>query len=420
MADYFNDTTQAILVEALAESYVDCLVKDRPFLDGLTKKGGKGGTSERVAMNQGFGGGAGTTLAASLANATVGGAENIAFTITPQILYGTSVLANKQVAYTQHDESAVDTLLQATFASAELAADAFDKGCFSDGHGTWGTISSNTNPTGTIYNLILTVPSDAAKFDKGMVLVSKSSPTASIDSGSATVLGNSPQSGLVRVDAGSSGWTPTNAHVVGQSTIMVTGSDVSGFPGMLGFVPPVTARDSNFVVGDTFLGMTRDAAVSVPASSGWAFDARGKALVPSIEALAGQMAIYGKQAHPDTLYVNPIVLGKIATALDTKIRYDMPAKTEGATAMFMGVDILTPAGKVTALSAGNCPASQMILTKASAWHLDYPTKSPFGPATLDGKIMVSAYDTDDTRFTTKVTGFFYPEAVISTGVLTIA
>jgi hypothetical protein len=62
----------------------------------------------------------------------------------------------------------------------------------------------------------------------------------------------------------------------------------------------------------------------------------------------------------------------------------------------------------------------MVLTKTNVWHLDYPTKSPFGPATPDGKLMINDYNSGETRFTTMITGFMYPEAVISTGVITVA
>jgi len=417
---FFDDSINAILVENLDKSFIQTLVQERPFLDRMTKKGGEGGSAKKVPFNAGAGGGQGADLETALANAEEGLGTNYAWIVSPQKGYGVKVLNNWEVPYTESPESAADAMTQATFQSAELAAQDFARNIYGDGHGTRGTIVSHTNPTGNIFVLTLESASEVAGFNMDNVIVSKATPTASIDSGTAKVIGSSVQGLTIRVDAGSSGWTPTSTHVIGLESEMITGSTISTFPGVFGFVPPVDARDSNFVVGDTFLGVVRDAATPVEAVSGFAFDGRGKALISSVRTLAGYMGQF-KHSAPDTLYLNPIMGAKLAEAIQSAVRYDIMAKSDGAAEIFYaGFDFVLPTGKCTALMDPNCPVTEMVLTKADSWNFEYPGKSPFKPSSPTGRLYVEDYNSDRIRLSTICTGFFYTTNPAATGVITVS
>lgn len=414
---FIDANTEEALVQYLDDTYAITMIQNRPFFDRITKKSNVGGESVKVPLNIGYGGGQGGTFSDALANAQPSGAVRIAFTVDPAKEYGITTVNNDEVPFTRTPESAIDITTDATRGAMENAASNFEAMVFGSGYGDLATILAATNTTGNIWKLTFTNPSDALRFNINNVLNSKATPaTGSLDTGSATVLGTNPIEGSITVDVGSSGMTPTAGHVLGIEGQIAASTSIVTFPGIFGFVPPITAR-TNGVVGDSFLGVTRNASTSVVATSGWALDGRKKALVPSVNALCAQMANL-KNSKPDLGVCNPVTLGKMAAELDTKIRYDMPSK-DIAEAMFDGIEIMTPAGKIEMFAESACPANQIVITKASSWIFAYPDR-PFAPSRLDGKIMTQDYDTNVTRFAITCAGFFYTTNPAATGVITVS
>jgi hypothetical protein len=414
---FIDANTENALVQYLEDTYAITMIQNRPFFDRITKKSNMGGESVKIPINIGYGGGQGGDFEDALANAQPSGAKRVAFTVSPAKEYGVTTVINDEVPFTKTPESAIDITIDATRGAMENAASNFEAMVFGSGFGDLATILAATNTTGNIWKLTFTNPSDSLRFNIGNVLNSKATPsTGSLDTGSATVLGQNPIEGSITVDVASTGMTPTAGHVLGLQGQIAASTSVVTFPGIFGWCPPITAR-TNGVVGDTFLGVTRDASTSVVATSGWALDGRKKPIVPSINALAGQMANL-KNSKVNLGVCNPVTLVRVATELDTKIRYDMPSK-DIAEAMFEGIEIMTPAGKVELFAESACPADKIVLCKGQDWVFGYPDK-PFAPSSLDGKIMVPSYDHNRTRFAITCAGFFYTTNPASTGVLTVS
>lgn len=416
MSSFLTTNAENAMNQYLDDTYAVTLVQDRPFLDRITKKAGMGGLGTKVPFNVGYGGGQSSSFETALSNAQDTGAVRYAWTISPAKEYGVTVVENSEVPFSQTDNSVIDFALDCTRGAMENAAQNFATLILgSDGTGAFATISTATNTSGSIWDLLLTDPVAVNKLNLNNQIVSAATPTSSLDGGSAIVLGLNPIAGIVTVDVGATGMTPTANHVIGLAGQFLGGSTITNFAGVYGFIPPVTSR-TNGVVGDTFLGITRNSQTAVVAVSGWAADARGKALFPVISSLAGQMATF-KNSNPDTLIVNPTTLSKLCVELDVKARYDMKSITD-ASVYFSGIEILTPAGKVDVLADSANPSDKMLLTKASTWHYGYPER-PFGPSNLSGKIAVESYDHDRTNFRVMAAGYFYTTNPSASGCISL-
>lgn len=414
---FLTPNDNAILIQYLDDTYPLTMIQGRPFFDRITKKSDVGGLSVSLPLNLGFGGGQGGTFETALANAQVGAGVNLAFTIPPAVGYGVAVLQNETVPFTQTGQSAIDQQTLATKAAMELAAQDFTAKIYGSGFGDLATISTATNTSGSIWDLLLTIPTDANKFNINGVLNSKVTPAAAaLDAGSCSVLGTNPLAGIIRVDVGATGMTPTAGHVLGVAGTIAASTSVVTFPGIFGWCPPVTSR-TNGVVGDTFLGVTRNASTSVVATSGWALDGRGKMLAPTINSLCGSMANF-ENSKPKVALMNPLTLGRLAIEQQTQVRYNMPSRLS-ADVFFAGIDLNTPAGHVEAFAEPACPANQIVLTDPDQWIFGYPDR-PFQPSDIRGQIMIPSYDHNRTRASITCSGFLYPTNPAAVGVITIS
>lgn len=415
---FLTANDNAILIQYLDDTYPLTMIQDRPFFDRIVKRSDVGGQSVSLPLNLGFGGGQGGTFETALTNAQVGAGVNTAFTITPAVGYGIAVLQNETVPFTQTKQSAIDQQVLATKAAMELAAQDFTAKIFGSGFGDMATIGTATNTSGSIWRLILTIPTDANRFNINNVLNSKATPsTGSLDTGSCTVLGTNPLEGSITVDVGATGMTPTATHVLGIAGTIAASTSVVTFPGIFGWCPPVESRDSHLVVGDTFLGVTRNASTSVISTSGWAFDGRGKALLPTVNSACGQMANF-RNSKPKLALVNPTTLARLAIEADVKVRYDMKSNLS-ADVFFMGLDLATPAGHVEVFGEPACPANRIVLTDPGQWIFGYPDR-PFQPSDIQGNVMVPSYDHNRTRAAITCAGFLYPENPAAVGVISIS
>jgi hypothetical protein len=116
-----------------------------------------------------------------------------------------------------------------------------------------------------------------------------------------------------------------------------------------------------------------------------------------------------KLAKPDTMFVNPLVLPKLAQACDQKIRYDMES-VNGVDVGFAGFTTVLPTGKCDILAEPSMPATQMLLTKSGSWEFAKPHGGKiFMPAT-NNKIIIDDFGDssglNQSRATVMATGFF--------------
>ncbi len=416
MAFSLDTNTQAVLIQYMDDTYSKTLVQARPFFDRITKKD-ESGKSVVVPLNLNYGGGTGSDFETSLANAQSGGALHSQFVVLPFAVFGNTVLDNLQARFTNGPESAVAALTDATQGCMEVAAKNLETAFFGSGFGNIGTIVANSNPSGTTYLLTLTSLGEAIKWDVNMVGVSGATTASALDSGSFTVIGLNQLGSQILVDAGSSGWTPTNTHLIGLEGQFVGSSTLNGPAGVFAFVPPIeSALRTNGALADTFMGCNR--AIGGIATGGWALDGRGKPVSEGVNTLCSMMANI-ETAKPDSGYTNPITVGKIASELKTQARYDMKSLTE-ADVFFTGITMLTGAGAIDIMAEAACPEKYVVVTKASTWVFGSPGNKPFAPSSIEGKLATPSYDHNKTRFSITAAGFFYTTMPQATGVLTIA
>ncbi len=426
MADVIGVDLNAVAVESLDDLWLASFVRSHPFLDRMTIKSA-GGTGYRIPVQTGPGGGAGGTLAASLANSAANGFTGDGFTVPPAVAFGTTRIQWTEQAYSETKESPVDIALNASKNCLELNTENLANMLLGSGtgaEGSYATISVATNTSGNIWLLTLAVPTDAAKFNLGQVIVSKDSPTAALNTGSGMVTGVNAVGGQIQVDVGSTGMTPTATEIIGLEGQLPSGTDVTGlFPSVLRWVPPAALRTAG-VVGGTFLGVGRGADSNVVATSGWAWDGSSVPMFQAAYAAAAYMQLVNKLAKPDTYLVNPLVLPKMAQECGQDMRYDMKS-VNGVEVGFAGFTIVLPTGKCDVLAEPSMPVNQTLLTKTGTWEFAPPGGGKiFRPAT-NGKMIIDDFGDssgkNQSRCTTMATGFFgcndlTQQALITVGV----
>lgn len=414
---FLGTNTDALLRNYLEDTYAVTLVQDRPFFDRITKKGGVGGDGVKIPINIGYGGGQGGDFPTALANAQSGGAVRTSFLCEPAKAFGVNFVENSEVPFTQTDDSAIDMLTDNTKGAMELAAQNYSAIMFGDGFGTQGTIGTAVNTAGNLWTITFVVLTDAMRFNMSNKVVQKVLPnSAALDTGVGNVTGLNQIAGQIQLDVGATGMVPTAGRVLGLQGQMLGQTTVSTFPGIFGWVPPVTSR-TNGVIGDTFLGVPRLINSSGVAVGGWALDGRNKPIAPSVNVLAGLMANL-KNSKPDTLVCNPVQGAKLAIEIDTKVDYNLPSESF-AQIFYSGFYMMTPAGRVEVLLEPSCPSDKLVLTKAKSWVYGYPDR-PFAPTSLKGNIMIESYDQNRTRFAVTCAGYFYTTNCAATGVITVS
>lgn len=408
---------QEILIEFLDDAYLPVLIHDHPFIDRLSKEP-MGGTSAKVPLIVSYGGGTSGDFGTAVDNAQLGGAINESFSVTPAQAFGIATVDWNNQPITDTEQSAMNVVTTAQKSSMYNAVDNFANMVFGDGAGTLATISSNTNPSGTLFKLVLTVLTDADKIQQGQKLVSKATAfAAALDTGTAEVKGVNPIEGSILVDGGGT-WTPVNGHVLGLQGQMLASTSVVTFPGIFAFIPPASARTNGVPTVTTFLGANRGSDSSVVGVSGWAFDVRGQPIFPALCAAGGRMKSY-KNAVPDTIICNGVTAAKLALEVNQQVRFDMPSRSMKAEVFYAGFTVLLPSGPADVLVESSCPSNYVVLTKADQWIMGSPQNKPFRPST-PGVAYVTDYRTNIARFATTCLGYFYTQNPPATCVLTVA
>ena len=152
------------------------------------------------------------------------------------------------------------------------------------------------------------------------------------------------------------------------------------------------------------------------ASDGFAIDGRGRPINDAINALASNMANLENSQGLNLGVCNPVTLGKIAAAFDTKSRSDYRAKGD-PDVYFTGITITTPAGTIEMFPEPGCPTNQVFLTNGDNWVFGTPTGgNPFRPgASFDGRMFVQDYNSPQARCAVACQGFLYPINLAAVG-----
>lgn len=426
MASVISDELNAVCVQALDDIWLDAFCRNHPFLDRMTMKRA-GGSGYRIPVQTGGGGGTSGNFADSLGNSAANGFTGVGFVIPPAITYGTTRIQWQDQALSETPESPVDIALNATKNALNIGVENLANmllGSSSGAAGSYAVISTATNTTGNIWRLVLTVNTDAAKFAEGQTVISKATSTAALDTGSGTVTGVNQVGGSILVDVGSTGMTPTAAHIIGLEGQLPAGSDTTGlFPSVQQWIPSYANRTNGVPTTTSFLSVTRSEASNVAMVSGWAFNGTAVPKFQAIYQSSAYMQNTSKLAKVDTVFCNPLILPALAAECDQKVRYDM-ASTKGVDVGFAGFEVVLPTGKAEVLAEPSMPVTSVLLSKAGSWVFAKPASGEiFQPAT-NGKLIIDDYGTGTTpqnqsRASVMAIGFFGCEEPSSQCMLTV-
>lgn len=411
---FFNANVDNLLRNDLEMAYEDMAYGGSyAALIGLFEKKPADGDAVKVPLKRNLGAGQSGTANTAYTNATLAGRD--AFIVTPFKCYGMSVVPLDQAAWTKGDNSVVDLLLDESKTAMDAAKMQLDAALGSDGFGTMGTISSNTTPGGNIYNLVLTLASDANHFSVSQVLVSKATPaTGSLDTGTAVVVRVNASAKTVQVDGGGT-WTPTNGHVLGLQGTMIASTAVSTWPGIPAWIPSAANRPLS--TSDSFFNVNRS--VDERRLAGSYLDGTSMSILEGINALAHSIAdVPG--AKPDLVVASFATIGKIQAALQTQNRYvTEKIKGNGIDVYYEAIIINGPRGKMAILGSSNWPGNLVAVLDSSSWVCGSPGNRPFVPATSTGTPVVEIPGQDQCVVQYRAQACVYCTAPGFNGMLTI-
>lgn len=426
MADVLSVDLDAVAIETLDDIWLATFVREHPFLDRLSRKKA-GGSGYRIPVQTGPGGGASGNFGNSLTNSAANGFTGDGFQVPPAIAYGTTRIQWQDQKFADTPQSPVDIAMNSAKNCVEINTENLANmllGSASGAAGSYAQISTAANTGGNIWLLLLTIQTDVPKFNLGQVIVQKANASAALATGFGIVTGVNAVGGYIEVDVGSTAMVPTADYIIGLQGQLPSGTDTSGlFPSVLQWVPPLANRTLG-APGGTFLGVTRSQSSNVIAVSGWAFNGSSVPIFQAVYGAAAYMKNASKMAKPDTYFVNPLVLTKMAQECGQDIRYDMKS-VNGVEVGFAGFTIVLPTGKCDVLAESSMPVSQTLLSKAGTWEYASPGGgNMFGPATNNKMIIDDYGDTsgkNQSRCTSMSTGYFgcndlTQQAVITVGI----
>lgn len=383
MPSFFNTNVENILRNDLEMAYEDMAYGGNlAVLIGLFEKKAADGDAVKVPLKRNLGAGQSGTANTAYTNATLAGRD--AFVVTPFKCYGMSVIPLDQAAWTKGDNSVVDLLMDESKSAMDSAKLQLDQALGSDGYGTLGTISSNTNPSGNLFVLTLTLYSDVNHFSVGQVLVSKATPaTGSLDSGTAVVTAVNASVKKITVDGGGT-WTPTNGHVLGLQGTMIASTAISTWPGIPAWIPPSASRPLS--TADSFFSVNRS--VDERRLAGSYLDGTKMSILEGINRLAYMIADV-PNAKPDLIVASFQTIGAIQAALQTQGRYNQDKiKGAGIDVYYEAVTVAGPKGKMAIVGSSNWPGNLVAVLDSSTWVVAAPGNRPFVPATSTGNPIV--------------------------------
>lgn len=411
---FFNTNVANMLRDDLETAYEDMAYGGNyAVLIGLFEKKEADGAAVDVPVKRDFGGGQSGTAANAYANATLAGREK--FLVPPFKCYGMSVVPLDQDAWTKGDNSVASLLLDESKTAMDSAKMQLDAALGSDGYGTLGTITANSNPTGQEFILTLSLTSEVNHFGPDQVLVSKATPSsASLDTGTAKVLKVDASSKKIRV-LGDGTWSPTNTHVLGLQGTMIASTAISTWAGIPAWLVPAANRP--LTTNATLYGCDRS--VNERKLAGAYLDASNMQILEGINQLAYSIAdVPG--ANPDLCVMSFATLGKIQQTLQAERRY-ATAKVKGA-----GIDVFYdlivingPKGQMALAGSSNWPSNQVAVLDSSTWYCASPGNKPFVPATSTGNPVVEIPGGDSVVCQYRAQAAVYCVAPGHNGMLTI-
>ncbi len=409
---FIPSNTNDILIESLADLVPEAFFRSHPFLDRMGKEPA-GGSASRFPVITGAGGGASATFEDALANASVGGGTTAAFVVPPAQGFGIEIIDWSSEPYTNTEQSPIKMATLAAKNAVEKCSDDLASNLLGMGYGVLATVLTATNTSGSIWDLVLTVPSDAGKFNLEDNLVGKVTPsTSGLKAGTMLVDGVNEIRGSITIV--STGATPAAGDVIGRQGTLLASTDPTGFQGAFAWCPPKASR-TNGVPGGTFLGVDRSSTSNVASVAGYAYDGQGAPVTNLVQQVCGVMAAR-KNAKPDTIYAHPSALPKLAIELDQKVRTDM--KDSQGRAGFAGFDYVTAAGTVQVLAESAMPSNLLLICKAPNWRFRSPKGKLVSPS-RPGQMIVDSYDNNISRIALTATGFFGNIDMSSVAVITI-
>lgn len=424
MAAVLSSELDAIAVETLDDIWLASFIRNHPFFDRMARKKA-GGTGYRIPVQTGPGGGASGNIGNSITNSAANGFTSAGFTVLPALAYGTERIQWVDQAYSDTPQSPVDIAMNASKNCLALNTENLANMLLGSGSGAAGAyakISAVDNTSGNLWTIDLDVQTDASKFSLEMVVQAKATSTSSLKTGYGIVTGVNAVGGQLQIDVGATTLVPAVGDIIGLQGQLPSGSDTSGlFASVLQWVPPAANR-TNGVPGGTFLGVGRGINSNVVAVSGWAFDGSSVPIFQAVYATSAYMQNNSKLAKPDTYFVNPLVLVKMAQECGQDVRYDMKS-VNGVDVGFAGFTIVLPTGKCDVLSEPSMPITQTLLTRSGTWEFAPPGGGEiFRPAT-NGKMIIDDFgetsQKNQSRCTTMATGFFGCNDLTQQAVITV-
>lgn len=304
---FFNTEQAAVIREYLEDAFPDLILRNHPTLAFATHRT-HGGSQHSIPFKDKYSAGIATSMPNAIA---VGGKTGRRkFQFDPSILYEVEQVNKAQAEYTGNtDESVVNTLTDSIKTSLTALSETMEKMWWQDGSGQWGRISSNTNPSGNIYVLTLTVPYDAYRWGIEMQGVSKVTPfAAALRAGTFTVTGVDTSAGTVTVDGGGT-WTPTNNDYIGLRNLMIASTNQATFFGFPAYNPDYVARAAIIAAGaDSFGGIDRRD--NPDAKMGVALNGTGMTVKQAINVLCTKMSNVGG-VRIDSLLMNPTDIARL-------------------------------------------------------------------------------------------------------------
>lgn len=421
---FLSSELDAIAVESLEDIWLASFVRNHPFLDRMARKKA-GGNGYRIPVQTGPGGGASGNFGDSLNNSAANGFTSAGFTVLPAIAYGTERIQWVDQAYANTPQTPVDIAMNASKNCLALNTENLANmllGSGSGAAGAYATIAAVDNTSGNLWTIDLDVQTDASKFSLEMVVQAKATASSSLKTGYGIVTGVNAVGGQLQINVGATTLVPAVGDIIGLQGQLPSGTDTTGlFASVLQWVPPAANRTRG-VPGGTFLGVGRGINSNVVAVSGWAFDGSSVPIFQAVYAVSAYMQNNSKLAKPDTYFVNPLVLVKMAQECGQDIRYDMKS-VNGVDVGFAGFTITLPTGKCDVLSEPSMPITQTLLTRSGTWEFAPPGGGEiFRPAT-NGKMIIDDFGDssgkNQSRCTTMATGFFGCNDLTQQAVITV-
>lgn len=257
---------------------------------------------------------------------------------------------------------------------------------FGDGTGTRALIGSATNPSGSIYVIVLDNPQKIVAFEVGQTLLNftiASGVISAISASSASVTNVDRANGIITVLASAvdSSWSTAGKGLGIQGDIIAgtinTGSAVciSGLQAWIPYASPAS--------NDSFWNVNRSA--DPTRLAGCRFNASNQTIE---EGMTNALAFLNREGgKPDLAVMDFASYASLVNALGAKVQYVQVNHDEVEVA-FEGITFQSAYGRVTVLADRSCPPQTCYLLTMSTWKMRSLGKVPhiltYGMEGLEG------------------------------------